>query len=105
MRPPLLEHIAAAGAQAGLAVCRFDWAHGDHDGAAGSVSEDLAAETQDMATVLAIALNHTNVDPHRVFIGGKSVGSVVAWKLFSHERDLAGAVLLTPLFPAPAAEH
>jgi predicted esterase len=99
MRQPILAESARAAAAAGVAVFRFDWAH-TSQGNAGSASQDLDVETQDMAAVLALATGHPRVDRHLVFVGGKSVGSVVTWRLFAQQPALRGAVLLTPLVSA-----
>jgi dienelactone hydrolase len=99
MRQPILAESARAAAAAGVAMFRFDWAH-RMQGHAGTASQDLDGEAQDMAAVLALATGHAQVDRGLVFVGGKSVRSVVAWRLFAQRPALRGAVLLTPLVSA-----
>lgn len=53
-----------------------------------------------VAAVLEFAIRHPQTDPGRVFVGGKSVGSIAAWNVFISNERLRGAVLLTPIWPA-----
>lgn len=91
---PLVAQLGERGRRAGLAVFTFDWAY---RAAQGQPSEDLEVEAQDVEAVLAHVLAHPRVDPRRVFLAGKSLGSLVAYKVFRRRPDLAGLMLWTPV--------
>jgi dienelactone hydrolase len=97
MRQPILEHVAHALAGAGIAVFRFDWAYRVADAEHGRPSADRAAEIEDLTTVLARARKAPWVDPRRIAVGGKSLGSIIAWRVLRQTPDVKGALLLTPV--------
>ena len=84
----------------GVAVVRFDWAY--LSAPEGLPSEGLALEHEDMLAVLDWARRDARLAEDRLFVGGKSMGSVVAWRLFAAQPRLCGALLLTPLCTRPA---
>jgi len=97
MRQPILERVAHALVAAGVGVIRFDWAYHLRDPVHGQQSADRAAEIEDLTTALALARKAPWVDPSRIAVGGKSLGSIIAWRVLRHESDLRGALLLTPV--------
>jgi acetyl esterase len=97
MRQPILERVAHALVAAGVGVIRFDWAYHVRDPQHGQQSADRAAEIEDLTTALALARKAPWVDPRRIAVGGKSLGSIIAWRVLRQEPDLRGALLLTPV--------
>jgi predicted alpha/beta-hydrolase family hydrolase len=93
----LLAETARRLAEDGVAVWRFNWAYWTKDRSKGAPSEDLALEVREMAEVVAAARADRRVDPARLFVGGKSLGSLVAWQLLRQDAALHGALLLTPI--------
>jgi acetyl esterase len=97
MRQPILERVAHALATAGVGVFRFDWAYHVQDPMHGRQSTDRAAEIEDLTTALSLARKATWVDPSRIALAGKSLGSIIAWRVLRREADVRGALLLTPV--------
>jgi dienelactone hydrolase len=96
-RLPLLERTAKDLTSRGVAVIRFNWAYFLKDGNKGKPAEDLATEVEDMKSVLAEARKLPRIDPERVAVAGKSLGSLVAWRVFRADARLRSAALLTPV--------
>lgn len=94
MQLPLIKQLAEAGAAENLAVVRFDWPY--HTNGA-RPSDDLSAEEDALALVLAQVLEDPAIDPSRVYLAGKSIGSRVAYRLFQRSPNLAALLLLTPV--------
>jgi hypothetical protein len=112
-RLPLLDQLSKSLAANGVAVFRFDWAYYTKDGSRGKRSVDFSAEVQDMKAVLEAARSHSQIDKARIVLAGKSLGSIITWKLLQSSPDARGGVLLTPVCsrvskdsptPAPKAE-
>lgn len=101
MRLPILDRNAKALLKRGVAVFRFNWAYFVRDGAQGKQSDDRASEVEDMQTVLRLARSTASIDPARIYVGGKSLGSIVSWRVFRGDPALAGALLLTPVCTKP----
>ncbi|HEY9100600.1 alpha/beta family hydrolase [Chitinimonas sp.] len=97
MQMPLLAKLSTALRGRGVAVLRFDWAFYTQQPQRGEVSADLVPELEDMATVLAHARQHARIDPKRIMAGGKSLGSLVGWRLLQQEGGLKAGLLLTPV--------
>ena len=105
MRQPILERVAHALVAAGIGVIRFDWAYHVRDPRHGQQSADRAAEIEDLTTALTLARKASWVDPSRIAVGGKSLGSIIAWRVLRHEPNVRGALLLTPVCsPKPKLE-
>ena len=94
---PILQEAAERLVADGFAVYRFNWAYFTRDPKQGEPSEDLSLEVEDMATVLAAARSDKRVDASRISAAGKSLGSMVAWRLFRREPGLHKGVFLTPV--------
>lgn len=101
MKLPILERVAQALVAQGIAVFRFNWAYEVKDPGHGTQSKDRSAEIEDMTTVLALARKQSWVDPNRLAVGGKSLGSIIAWRVLRAEPDVKGALLLTPVCSPP----
>jgi dienelactone hydrolase len=91
---PFHAELAAAASGAGYLVFRMDWAYWT---AGGSASADLADEREDLRAVLAAVRKDPRVDPDRVTLAGKSLGSLVAYEVFAEDESLRALALLTPL--------
>jgi predicted alpha/beta-hydrolase family hydrolase len=96
MRLPVLEETAKALAARGVAVFRFNWSYFTAS-PKGQPSQDLAKELQDLQAVLAAARRHPKVASKNVSVGGKSLGSLVAWRAFAADPSLRSGLFLTPL--------
>lgn len=97
MALPALEQPARQLVERGIAVFRFNWAYYTKDPRAGRPSKDLVLEVEDMAAVLSKARSDPRVAGDKLFVGGKSLGSIVAWQVLRSNKELKGALLLTPI--------
>jgi predicted alpha/beta-hydrolase family hydrolase len=96
MTLPAMESTAKASVEQGIAVFRFNWTYFSAE-PKGQPSEDLSKELQDLQTMLAAARKHPRVLAQSVSVGGKSLGSIVAWRAFTADPQLRSALLLTPV--------
>jgi predicted alpha/beta-hydrolase family hydrolase len=94
---PALEQTARRLVEQGIAVYRFNWAYFTLDPKAGQPSEDLSNELQDLQTILQLARSDARVAADQLMVGGKSLGSVVAWKALAQDAGLRGGLFLTPV--------
>jgi pimeloyl-ACP methyl ester carboxylesterase len=78
------QHVVARG----VAVFRFDWTA-------------PGAEAADMRAMLAMVRGDPRIAADNIWLGGKSLGSMIAWQLLAEEPQLRGAVLLTPICTPP----
>ncbi|EJL28892.1 dienelactone hydrolase family protein [Novosphingobium sp. AP12] len=97
MRKPILARAAGALVAQGIAVYRIDWAYRVAGTPFAKETRDRKAQVEDMRTVLRLAQKDPDVDPARIALAGKSLGSVVAWKLLRMTPEVKGAILLTPV--------
>ncbi|MCX9155976.1 alpha/beta hydrolase [Niveibacterium sp. 24ML] len=97
MRLPLMAQSAERLRAAGVLVYRFDWAYRGQPGAAGEPSEGLLAEAQDLSSVIDAMRKDARANPKQLFIAGKSMGSVVAWRVMRTQPDLRAGAFLTPI--------
>ncbi|MBI3884819.1 MAG: alpha/beta hydrolase [Opitutae bacterium] len=97
MNAPVMAEVADQLVARGCAVFRFDWAYYTADPKAGRASKNLATEVEDMTAVVAQARRDARVAADRIFSGGKSLGSEVAWRVLAADRTLRGGLLLTPV--------
>lgn len=96
MSLPAMEATARALTEQGIAVFRFNWAYFTAL-PQGQPSGDLSKELQDFQAVLAAARRHPKVVAQNLSVGGKSLGSLVAWRAFAADLQLRSALLLTPV--------
>lgn len=92
-----MEQTARSLVSHGIAVYRFNWAYFTATPHPGSPSEDLAHELQDMNAVLAIAEEEPRVARGKLSVGGKSLGSIVAWRVLAGNPLLQVGLFLTPI--------
>jgi len=97
MTMPLMEQVSHTLAANGVAVIRFNWAYYTQDANTGAPSSGLAAEVEDMKTVLDFARAQARYDKQRIAVGGKSLGSLVTWKVLHGQPGLKAGLLLTPI--------
>jgi predicted alpha/beta-hydrolase family hydrolase len=105
MALPVLEQSARRLNAAGVAVYRFNWAYFSEQGKSGRPSDDLGQEMEDFASVLALARADARVDKSRISVGGKSMGSVVAWRAFRADSTLRSGLFLTPICSRQAKDE
>lgn len=97
---PRLDMYEAIGKQAknhGYTLVRLYWAYCVADPQNGQPSDDLSAEKEDFMTTLKYARENLKFLESQLFVGGKSLGSIVASDVFQNEKSLQGLVLLTPV--------
>lgn len=92
---PLTRGLAEAAVAAGFVAARFDWRY---YAKGGEPAEDLAPEVADLEAVLERVKADPRVDPARIVLAGKSLGTMVAWRVLQKHPEVKGAVLLTPIF-------
>ncbi|MHB8838332.1 MAG: alpha/beta family hydrolase [Gemmatimonadaceae bacterium] len=97
MNAPVLLEVARQLVERGVGVYRFNWGYVTADPKGGRASQNLVREVEDMAAVVAQARRDPRVEPDRVFVGGKSLGSMVAWRVLAADARLRGGLLLTPV--------
>ncbi len=97
MARPALAQTAMRLVAQGVAVYRFNWAYTTADPQPGAPSPDLANELQDLTAVLAAAATQPRVNPGRLSVGGKSLGSVLAWRAMAADPSLCSGLFLTPI--------
>lgn len=94
---PVLAQTAQHLVEQGVAVYRFNWAYFTLDPKAGRPAEDLSTELQDLQSVLQLARADARVATGRIMVGGKSLGSLVAWQALRQDVALRGGLFLTPV--------
>lgn len=94
---PIIKDLAEQAAKKGFVAIRFDWGYWSQKG--GVPSADLSNEITDMEAVLHYAKKLNSVDSTQIMVGGKSLGSVVAFQLYLQHPDLKGVLLQTPIIP------
>jgi len=89
----LTQGLAEKLAANGIAAIRFNWGFFGH----GTYSPEYKNEIEDYETVLKFALAQPRTDAARIFAGGKSLGSLVAYRVFARVPQLKAAILMTPV--------
>lgn len=95
---PLIKLLCEKAVRRGFVAARFNW--GFH-GAGTHPSPDLHHEAEDFRTVLDALQHDPRVARHRIFLAGKSIGSIVAHRI-ARGTPVHGTVLLTPVLPTLA---
>jgi dienelactone hydrolase len=94
---PIVEELARNLSGKGVIAVRFNWGYFSADPQKGSPSPDLSRELEDMQAVINFAKSDSRVDASQLFIAGKSLGSVIAFRAFMSDPTAKALVLLTPL--------
>jgi predicted alpha/beta-hydrolase family hydrolase len=97
MQRPVFETLRTELLAHGIAIVRWNWAFYTSDAVGGLPSADLSDELAEMEFILAEVLKDVRTDRRSVFVGGKSLGSIVASQLLHKQKNIAGGILLTPL--------
>jgi predicted alpha/beta-hydrolase family hydrolase len=103
---PILKELGAKLAASGVIAFRFNWNYLSADPQKrGTPSDDLSNEMEDMQAVVDLAKADLRVDSSQIIIAGKSMGSVVAYSVFSNNPTAKAVVLLTPLCSSTSDEN
>ena len=94
MELPLVKQLAEKAAENNIISLRFNWHFFTSNGTS---SEDLSKEVKDMTAALKYLKSLPKVDTYKIMVAGKSLGSVVAYKMFKRNPYLLSLYLLTPL--------
>ncbi|MFZ6686509.1 dienelactone hydrolase family protein [Undibacterium sp. SXout11W] len=89
----------------GLVVARLNWFFYLEDPVTGMPSENLQTELAELRALSATLRMDKRVNATQIFVLGKSLGSVIAWRAFCADKDLLGAILLTPLCATEEEKH
>jgi dienelactone hydrolase len=88
----------------GLALFRFDWRFSaprvpntGQEESAEDINLQSSSRYLDFSTAFEFAMAHPKSSKSQFAIGGKSLGSLVAWQYFMLNREVGCIVLLTPL--------
>lgn len=93
---PLLQELAESLAQQGYIVFRFNW-HYFTSQPQGEPSKEGETEVLDMQAVVSLARQDVRADTDRLFVAGKSLGSLIAYRVFQRDPSLKALALLTPV--------
>lgn len=93
---PLIKEFALLAEKQGFAAVRFNWSYFT---AKGSPSAEGSVELKDIESILKMVRQHPAIDTSRIYIAGKSMGSLLAYYAFMEHQELKGCLLLTPLLP------
>lgn len=91
---PLIKGFAEEAAKNGFASVRFNWGYFT---AKSNPSEDGNKEFGDMENIIAMVKQNPKIDSTRIYIAGKSMGSLFAYYSFQEHKEFKGCILLTPL--------
>lgn len=95
---PLMDGLFHAALAAGFAAWRFNWRY---YATGGQASGGLRQELQDLAALLASLRQDRRVDPARIVLAGKSLGSIVVHQVARSDGQVRGELLLTPVVRRP----
>ncbi len=93
---PITSILAEEAAEAGFISIKFNWDYHTKNIQPESGYEN---EFQDLRDVIEYAKTLPEVDPNRIYLAGKSLGSFISYNVFADDSLLAGAILLTPIIP------
>jgi predicted alpha/beta-hydrolase family hydrolase len=94
MDTSIIKGFAGKAVRDGMVAVRFNYTY---FAAKGTPSEGLVDEVDQFNAVIQEAMKDPRVDPKRLIIAGKSLGSVVAHRIFQQNPSYLGEVLLTPV--------
>ena len=98
MQLPLVQRLAQKALSRGYAVLRFNW-HYYTQGT--KPSQNLEREYLDIASALDFLKRDSRINTEQIMVAGKSLGTILSWRLFNANKDLKGLFLLTPLCAQP----
>ena len=97
---PLIKDLASQAMKAGFVAMRFNWSF-FIDGT--NPSSDGQKEMGDVERVLQYAKQVPQIDQNRIYLAGKSLGSLYAYAAFQEHPEVKGCLLLTPIIPDSTA--
>lgn len=96
---PLIKNLAKESLKNGFAVITFNW---DYFTDGEKASENYIQEIKNITDLIDFAHSNSNVDSEQIYVAGKSLGSVLAYRAVNKDEykdKIAGLILLTPIFP------
>jgi len=93
---PLVKDLAARLKKEGLAAVRFNWSFYTNKV---QPSMDGSAELTDIDAAIRLAKSIPGVDSTRIYLAGKSLGSVYGYYAFQKHPELKACLLYTPIIP------
>jgi dienelactone hydrolase len=97
MALPAMSETARTLVESRIAVFRFNWFYFSKDEKNGAPSTNLTAEVEDMTAVLNHVRRDARVAKDKIVVGGKSLGTLVAWQLLQQNKDIKAGFFLTPV--------
>lgn len=91
---PLIKGLAEKVSKMGYVALRFNW---HYQSSGGRPSKGLLEESEDFESALNYLKAQTFVDPNKILIAGKSMGTGVAYKAFQKDTSIQGLLLMTPI--------
>jgi alpha/beta superfamily hydrolase len=95
---PLVKDLATRLNEEGFATLRFNWSFFTNKV---QPSQDGSVELADIDAVIEMAKNIPGVDSSRIYLVGKSLGSVFGYHAFQKHPELRACLLYTPIIPEP----
>ena len=96
---PLIKNLAEESVKNGFAVITFNW---DYFTDGEKASENYTQEIKNITDLIDFTLSNDKVDTEQIYVAGKSLGSVLAYRAVNkgeYKDKIAGLILLTPIFP------
>ncbi len=93
---PLIAGLYDLAKQNNITVCRFNWRYFSNKSKPSAGYKD---EIEDINQIIDHLKKRPEIDSTQIYLAGKSLGSVLAYRVFNSRTDLKGLILLTPLFP------
>lgn len=93
---PLIKNLYNESLKNGFAVLRFDW---DYFTKGEKASENYEEELKQLTALIEFVKADQRVNKEKIFVAGKSLGSVLAYRSVYQRDDIDGLLLLTPIFP------
>lgn len=95
---PLVKDLASRLKEEGFATLSFNWSFFT---AKTQPSQDGSAELADIDAAIEMAKGIPGVDSSRIYLVGKSLGSVYGYHAFQKHPELKACLLYTPVIPEP----
>ena len=96
-RLDLYDEVARASKPKNVMLVRLHWAYCVTAPELGEPSDGLVEEEEDVRTALSFLVQWLNITEKDIVLGGKSLGTVLALRVFKGRPDLKGLLLMTPV--------
>jgi len=83
MDSPIFKELVQIFVEKGLVVARLNWFFYLEDPVTGMPSENLQTELAELRALSATLRMDKRVNATQIFVLGKSLGSVIAWRVFA----------------------